>query len=360
MNSTIINQTEWGFAPSSDSNIITESHLSMLKSMRMSTEERNRALNMRFFIPKLIPCGYHIVIFGPAGSGKTTVALHLAYQILCHNENVEIFFLYLDGELGMAARFEVFLEEKGMQDKLNILTSLNLNETLNLIEEVVHQGEKRPEEVVVFLDTLKYLNPNINNKDSNIKAMQRIRKLTRLGITFISLHHTNKDKKEFAGTADIEQDGDALLKITTAPGDEPHTRISTIEEGGRVRYLMEPRSYTFLQGDPTSVLELDEVIDPEKVEQLKKDSGAINLIKGLLNLKGELSKTELEEFLKEDDDFDYSEKERKRILKAYVGVHWKVRKDGNRRQFHYYSAIDHTSKHISSINEKIDAGKKGT
>ena len=326
--------------------------------MRMDKSERERALNMKFFIDNLIPSGYHIILYGAAGSGKTTIVLHLCRDIVRKHQEAEIFYLYLDGQLGMAAQYESHLEEEGLQERYNLLTGATVEEALTLIEQVVQSKEKRPEDVVVVLDTLKYLNPNINNKDSNVKAMQRIKKLTALGITVISLHHTNKDGENFAGTADIEQDGDAMLKIETARGDEERSRISTIKEGGRVRYFMEPRSFSFIQGDPASVKQLDDVIDPEKIEQIEKDSHAISVIKGILNYSGEVTKTELEELLKEDDDFDYGEKERKRILRTYKDIHWKIRKGGDMNRYHYYSAIDKTGEYIDTINQKIDACEK--
>ncbi len=358
-NPTLVTEDSQKALPDSDSNIIAKSPISELKKMRMSKEERERALHMVFLIDGLIPRGYHIVLFGNAGSGKTTVMLHLCMQMLLGNPKTEIYFFYLDGQLGMAANYENYLEERGLYERFNILTSVELEHALTLLEQAVSRGECKPEDIVVVLDTLKYLNPNIINKDANVKAMQRIKRLTKLGITFISLHHTNKDGENFAGTADIEQDGDAILKIVTAPGDTPHSMVSTIQEGGRVRYLMEPRTYSFTKGDPISVKELDEVLEPEKILQLEKDSHAIGIIKGILNLSGELTKTQLEEMLKEDDDFDYGEKERKRILKAYKDIHWKIRKGGEMNRNHFYSAIDNTSEHIDGINQQIAVCGKG-
>ena len=338
-----------------NSNIIAQSSIEALKKMKMSKDERERALTMFFFIANLIPRGYHIVLYGAAGSGKTTVALYLCSQIVLNNPHVEIYFLYLDGQLGMAANYEMYLEEKEIDERYNILTNVHLEDALTLIESAVKSGERKAEFMVIVLDTLKYLNPNINNKDANVKAMQRIKKLTSLGVTFISLHHTNKDGENFSGTAEIEQDGDAILKIVTAPGDESHSRISTIQEGGRVRFHMEPKSYTFIQGDPTSVKELEEIIDPEKLKQQAIDTYAITIIKGILNREGEQPRTELELFLKEDDDFDYSEKVRKRILHEYKGIHWKIRKGGEKNNVHYYTAIDVTSQTIETVNQKINA-----
>ncbi len=342
----------------SDINSISQSAKQKLKAKKMNKADRERALHMFFFIAGLIPSGYHIVLYGAAGSGKTTVILFLCEQILKAHKEVEVYYLYLDGQLGMAATFEEHLEKGGLEERYNIIAEGNADENLTLIEHMVKNGEVNPDKMVVVLDTLKFLNRNILSKDANAGAMHRIKALTNKGVTFITLHHTNKDGENFAGTAEIEQDSDALLKIETTDGDEPHTKISTINEGGRVRFFLEPKSFSFKQGDPTSVKMLDSVIDADRVSREKEDSYYISIIKGLLNLEGELSKSELEKRLKEDDDFECSDKERKRILSMYKGKHWSVRKDGDRKQYHYYSAIDMVSGSIDTINQKLSAPQK--
>lgn len=337
------------------SQIITHSAKQKLKERKMNNQERKRALNMSFFIEHLIPLGFHLVLYGAAGSGKTTVILYLCEQILKKYSQVEVYYLYLDGQLGMAAAYEEHLEDTGLSKRYNIITEGNAAENLTLIEEMIKSEEVNPSDMIVILDTLKFLNRNILSKDANARAMHRIKALTNKGATFITLHHTNKDGENFAGTAEIEQDSDGLLKIETTDGEEPYTKISTINEGGRVRFFLQPRSFSFKQGDPTSVMMLDNMVDAIKLSQEKKDAYYISIIKGLLILKQELTKTDLEKYLKEDDDFECSDKERKRILKIYKDKHWKVQKRGDRSQYHYYLVIDPTVQSIEAINKKISA-----
>ena len=339
----------------SDTGIIPQSAKERLKERKMNREDRERALHMSFFIANLIPTGFHIVLYGAAGSGKTTVILFLCEQIAIHYPDVEIYYLYLDGQLNMAATYEEQLEDEGLLDRYNILTEGNADEMLSEIEEMVKEGETDPANLVVVLDTLKFLNRNILNKDANAKVMHRIKALTSKGVTFITLHHTNKDGENFSGTAEIEQDSDALLKIETTDAEEEHMKISTIITGGRVRFFFQPQSFKFRQGDPTSVEMLERPVDTQRLEQLKKDEYFISIIKGLLLKKGELNKTDLEMYLKEDDDFDCTSRERKRIIREYVDIHWKKREEGDRGQIHYYSAIDTVSETIASINESISA-----
>ena len=336
-----------------NSQIITHSAKQKLKDRKMNSQEKKRALNMFFFIKNLIPLGFHLVLYGAAGSGKTTVTLYLCEQILKEHPRVEVFYLYLDGQLGMAAAYEDYLEDSGLSERYNIITEGNADENITLIEDMVKNEEVNPSELIVVLDTLKFLNRNILSKDANAGAMHRIKALTNKGVTFITLHHTNKDGEHFAGTAEIEQDSDGLLKIETTDGEEPYTKISTINEGGRVRFFLESRSFSFKQGNPTSVVMLDGAVDAMKLSREKKDAYFISIIKGLLILKDELTKSDLEMYLKEDDNFTCSDKERKRILKIYKDIHWKIRKGGDRNQYHYYSVIDTAVQSIEAINQKI-------
>ncbi len=336
----------------SDSVIIPLSAKEKLKGKRMNKEDRERALHMYFFLEKILPRGFHIIIYGAAGSGKTTIVLHLMKQLLIEHDSVEVYYLYLDGQLGMAANYEEHLEEEGLSDRYNLITEGTAEELMNSVENLVAESAN-PEDLVIVLDTLKYLNPDIISKSTNARVLHRIKALTGKGATFISLHHTNKDGENFAGTAEIEQDSDALLKLVTMDGDEEHTKISTLKEGGRVRYFFKEQSFTFKKGDPSSVEMIDGQIDTDKLAQLKYDSYLITIIKGILTSKGPITKSELEGLVKKDDDFDGSNKELKSILKRYVDTHWKIQKTGERNHIHMYSAIDTASKSIRAIQSKI-------
>ena len=136
-------------------------------------------------------------------------------------------------------------------------------------------------------------------------------------------------------------------------GEEEHTKISTLKEGGRVRYFFKEQSFTFKKGDPTSVEMIDGEVDTDKLAQQKQDSYLITIIKGILTSKGAISKLELEGFVKEDDDFDGSNKEIKNILKRYIDIHWKIQRTGDRKQTHMYSVISSVSENIASIQSQI-------
>ncbi len=329
-----------------------------LKKKKMTKSEKEKALTMFFLIPGLIPSGFHIILYGAAGSGKTTVVLFLMREILLNNKDVEVYYLYLDGQISMAATYEDYIEGEELSNRYNILTGGTADELLIDIEALVEESEN-PSNIVIVLDTFKYLNTDTLNKSGNAKALHRIKALTNKGVTFITLHHTNKDGENYAGTAEIEQDSDALLKIETTDGVGEHEKISTIIEGGRVRYFMEPMSFTFTRGMPSSVEILTDKVDTSLIQEEKKDIHIILIIKGVLTKQGSITKTNLEKLVKEDDGYDGSDKELKKILQKYLNKHWGIKKSGDRSHVHNYSVIDTTAKTIESIQAQLSSPKKG-
>jgi len=325
----------------SDNNIIPawKQNMLRLKGLKMSTVQRKKALDERFLIDGFLPIGYHIILYGNAGSGKTSVVLKLLSEMLVDNEDIEVFFFYIDGQLGMASKFLDYIEEIGLEERYSILTESGADGMLTIVEEML-KGHPNPEKLVFVLDTLKHLTPDLNNKGANAKALHRIRTIVSTGATFLSLHHTNKDGENFSGTAEIEQDSDALLKIETVDGENEHEKISTISEGGRVRFYFKPCSFSFIKGDPTSVKVLDEVSNTELIQQMNEDKHLIGGIKAFIRLKGSVTRAELEEAIKEDDDFDYSRRVVQKAIRDYTDIHWKLRRSGERNTVHNYSLIE--------------------
>ena len=103
---------------------------------------------------------------------------------------------------------------------------------------------------------------------------------------------------------------------------------------------------------------IDTEINTDKLAQQKVDAHIITIIKGILTLKGEMSKLELEILTKEDNGFDGSIKDLKKILKRYIDIHWEIQKTGDRHHIHMYSVIDTASKSIDSIQAQLSAPQK--
>lgn len=110
---------------------------------------------------------------GNAGAGKTTILLHLCFEMV--------------------------------QKEYVILKIQCCNTPLGRSQYLW--------ETVFILDTFKFLSADVNHKNATKDAMHLIKEVCKLGATFISLGHTNKDGEKFSGTAEIEQDSDGVLRI---------------------------------------------------------------------------------------------------------------------------------------------------
>ena len=316
-----------------------QSKINQLKALKMSKEQREKALNERFLIDGFLPVGYHIIVYGAAGSGKTSIVLKVLADMLEENQDISVFYMYIDGQLGMSSKFEDYLERATLDDRYTIMTNESVETMLALVEDML-MTHPHPDKLVFVLDTLKHLTPDLNNKGANAKAMHRIRKIVQKGATFLTLHHTNKDGENFSGTAEVEQDSDAVLKIETTDGAEEHQKISTIKEGGRVRFYFKQCSFQFTKGDPVSVTRLDDTVDVGGLTKMNEDKHLIGGIKAFLRLKGSSTRLELETAIKEDDDFDYSTRDIKNVISKYIDTHWKLRKTGERNTTHNYTIIE--------------------
>ena len=325
----------------SNTNIVSDWQIKMdkLKGLKMSDKQREKSLDERFLVDGFLPVGYHVILYGNAGSGKTSVVLKLLADMLEDNADIEVFYFYIDGQLGMASKFTNHIESKNLENRYSILTNDNAETMLTLVEDML-KTHPAPETLVFVLDTLKHLTVDLNNKGANAKALHRIRRIVQTGATFLSLHHTNKDGENFSGTAEIEQDSDALLRIDTVDGTGENEKISTIKEGGRVRFYFKEMSFSFIKGDPVSVQKLEEEIDVSLIAKMNGDKHLIGGLKAFLRLRSSASKAELEQAIKEDDDFEYSRREVQRVISNYVDIHWRVVKSGDRNTTHTYFLLE--------------------
>lgn len=312
----------------SDTQIIAKnegkSSLSMLTKFSLTKEKREKLRNMKYVIDGLFVEGYHSYVYGQAGAGKTTILLNLGFEMVA--KGYKVFFFYLDGELFSASKVSEEIDARGATDSYHILTDGTMGEYQAIMQELIDKKEDLSNTVFI-LDSFKYFSEDLNNKNANKKAMHFIKDVCKLGVTFISLGHTNKDGKKESGTAEIEQDSDAVLRIDSSASLDGSTNISTIKKGGRCRCEIKEASFEFVGGDPLQVYKQDEVIDVEaalkKQEERYKDLDLINEVKLLLYNGGEKTQSELLELLK---DCGVGKNSIIKRLKRYIGTEWNEKK----------------------------------
>jgi len=293
------------------------------KDFAMTAEKRKEFQNREFAVDDLIADGLHTYIFGSSGAGKTTVLLHLGFEMV--QKGYSVYFLYLDGEMGSAAAVSKEAERLGVADKYSILTDGTMADYLELFKEKIKEKADLKKKIFI-LDTFKFLTGDINSKTQNKEAMHFIKDICKLGATFISLGHTNKDGQKQSGTAEIEQDCDCLLRMDSVEfeGDIE----TTIRKGGRVRASIKPQSFSFTGGDALSVRRLDNDIDIIAKQQRAKDNYLIKIVQGALSVK-EILKGDLLDLL--ETKTELSRRDRTKFINKYDGIEWKSRVEKNKR-----------------------------
>lgn len=312
---------------------------SKLDQFQMDTHERNRVNNLEFLYQDLIVRGYHHFMYGSAGSGKTTIMIHLAIEIAKKNKDLIVYFFYLDGTQQMASKMTEYIESIHLSHQIKILTTGTASDYHRVLESFLKDGI--PLHNILFIyDTFKFLTTDVNVKNANKDAMHFIKNLTKHGATFVSLGHSNKDGVKQSGTAEIEQDSDALIRIDGIR-DEEDNQLSTIKQAGRCRMDIKEVSFQFYPGDITSVRKLENPINVEK--QLIKEKyemehrEIINSIIELISLQ----------MLKQSDILDRAkthpilatigQNKLGKILNLYIGKYWQV--SIGDKNTHFYSLL---------------------
>jgi RecA-family ATPase len=188
--------------------------------------------------------GQIYIVYGPPGSGKTLLALSLAYMIgarefdgpNCQIEKWQVKSptgcLYIDGELGeveMEERIKQF-EWLGPQSKDHRIRILSLPEYQLETEDSFYLSNKinqrkilkwlesHPTYKLVILDsisTLFGLEDENNNSEWNNKVSPLLRSFRALGVACILLHHAGKDgKKGLRGASAMSAMANGVFRLS--------------------------------------------------------------------------------------------------------------------------------------------------
>lgn len=223
--------------------------------------------------------------------------------------------------------------------------SLFENQTISDLKEFYAdhiKSETRLDNTIIVLDTFKFLSNDINGKNANKDAMHFIKSICKLGAAWVSLGHTNKDGKSHSGTAEIEQDSDALLRIDSII--ENGKAIANIKKAGRCRWgetnisletviseedKDQPHLFWMNAIINTRVIE---AIDIEKMKAAQKKAPQLEIIAEIISRhhadhSQPINKTKLIEAMKNNELLDLSQQETKDILIAGERKYWQSRRD---------------------------------
>ena len=277
--------------------IITH-RLGGLVKFETSIERLEEMTNRSFLIDGLIQEKSHTVIYGASGTGKTTLMFYFVKEAKEKKPDLDIFYFLLDGA------DQIALNGARYYDDPNTLHILNLVQARDIMEELYKNIKEKIDlsNVLFIFDTYKKFQSDVNNKGANSKHMHILRELTSLGATVVSVAHTNKDGKNFSGTAEMEQDADAVIKVNKMIDVEDEESMTvSLSEGGRIRWRLIPRSYKIPRNNPNPRLIAPiDYVDMKDAEFLDEYAEIIAVVRLSLTEDGDGNQKALYERLEED------------------------------------------------------------
>ena len=180
-------------------------------------------------------CGV-VVVYGPSGSGKSFLAVYMAY-VLGYGL---VFFgfkvqtksvVYINLEGSMRTRLDALQTDKkrDIPDNVRFVT-----EPFHILEDVESLAADIPEGAVIFIDTLNAAAPGLDENSSRdmgliLEAAKKLQRLT--GGLVVLVHHSGKDaSKGLRGHSSLYAAMDAVIEVGRN-GDSRYWRLAKSKEG---------------------------------------------------------------------------------------------------------------------------------
>jgi len=297
------------------------------------------------YIDGLAHPGHHAYLFGASGSFKTTFVTALCMQALDENEALECHYWGFD----VSPPYVKAIIDIG-HERFSLFPAQTVDDMKSFYSEYLN-NELRLDNTIIVLDTFKFLSHDIQGKNANKDAMHYIKRIIKLGAAWVSIGHTNKDGESHSGTAEIEQDSDALLRIDTAI--DGTKAIANIKNGGRVRWgETNITIQTVISEDDKDHPEIfwnkairnAQIIGSVDIERMKsineKAPQMERIAKIILDYKTEtkeaINQTELIKRIRENELIDLSVREIKPALMAGINRYWKSSESKQHNQRLFY------------------------
>ncbi len=315
------------------------------EAMRANTQTLSMYDKAGRYIDGLAHPGHHAYLFGASGSFKTTFVTALCMQALDENEALECHYWGFD----VSPPYVKAIIDIG-HERFSLFPAQTVDDMKSFYSEYLN-NELRLDNTIIVLDTFKFLSHDIQGKNANKDAMHYIKRIIKLGAAWVSIGHTNKDGESHSGTAEIEQDSDALLRIDTAI--DGSKAIANIKNGGRVRWgETNITIQTVISEDDKDHPEIfwnkairnAQIIGSVDIERMKsineKAPQMERIAKIILDYKTEtkeaINQTELIKRIRENELIDLSVREIKPALVAGTNRYWKSSESKQHNQRLFY------------------------
>ena len=222
----------------------------------------------------------HTFLYGESGSNKTTVIGWMMAEVLKKHQEKVLHFWSFDASQDHENSIYNYITKEGLDEsRYMLLADKTAEDFFKHYQNAIDIGANLSR-VIIVIDTFKFISANVNDKNANKKAMHFIKKLQKMGATVLSIGHTNKDGIKQSGTAEIEQDSDAILRIDRAVNEGTGEVTLSISNAGRARFACEgvtfsssPKgsNYNYLYSALTSMCVSDKFVDIASTNDTKKE-----------------------------------------------------------------------------------------
>ncbi len=280
----------------------------------VTLEEIEEMEKRRFLVDGLMKDRTVTVVYGRGGSGKTTIVLYWCISMIEDGKN--IVYINMDGDNPMTKELVKKYPRKFLP--------VQKGGAISHLEKLFTLPGPIAKKTVIIFDTYKKFVGDVNMKRDNKEFMEKLRELQQRGATLIPIAHTNKDSKDVSGTADIEQDGDGMLRVDSIKNADGSITIS-VKLGGRTRWTVEPTTYNVPSSatpNPFEIVEI-EYVDVSKFADEGEEAKSIEKIKNIIENIGDVPQTKLVKDIA--DNSALTTRDIPKILEKYDGRHWESR-----------------------------------
>ena len=201
----------------------------------MDDKELARQANEVTLFEGLMAEGYHTILYGASGSNKTTISAWACVEMLKEHKDKIVQFWAFDSDRIHNNEIYKYIRENNMTDRFLLIVN-NTAQGFKDHYEMAIENKTDMSDVVIVIDTYKFVTDDVNNKNANKNILHKIKALQNLGATILTLAHSNKDGANFSGTAELSQDTDALMIIHREKDDTTGDVTTTIKTSTRARF----------------------------------------------------------------------------------------------------------------------------
>ena len=287
--------------------------LGYLRKIALTKEDKSKNANIKYLIEGFLPQKHILVLYGDSGSGKNWLSSAIAKK-LCKKMK-EVFFLDFDNP-------EAVLNERNIYERIveepNI-RYIHRSKIDHIPLEFIEYLNKKAlgeyfKDMLFILDNLQeFIDPK--NERQAREFFGYLKNMRESGATIILLHHSNKDGKNYDGSAVIKRNCDILYKASYIPSSEGETRLMLELQKERAR----------VQDKAFAVNEYDYSFKEIDMNEAKMSSFELSFVKNIREvLKREegLSKRKLIERA----DYKVSDKTHMDTLDKFENIYWRVEK----------------------------------